>query len=151
MHDIHEALLECASGKSNILYTDDQRVIVGHHKYIAYSDLVPVNCGRVYENDQDHRRLGVTPFLDLKQHHILANWAGGKLPFLGRHGRQEITVTSIENRKNTAHMLAYQSHQEKHVGEYTSLAVYPQPVPNHTYPTRKSLPAAVPRAMFEPW
>ena len=77
----------------------------------------------------------------------------GGLPvaLLSRHGGQKVTVTGVENRKNTTHMLAYPYHAKTQVEAYNVAAAYSQSAPNHTYPTRKSLPAAVPRAMFEPW
>ena len=77
----------------------------------------------------------------------------GGLPvaLLSRHGGQKVTVTGVENRKNTAHMLAYPYDAKIQVEAYKEPAACSQPAPNHTYPTRKSLPAAVPRAMFEPW
>lgn len=59
---------------------------------------------------------------------------------LGRHGGEQVRVTGVENGHNTIV-------DQENVSQIVGITI----VLRNTYPTRKSFPAAVPRATLVPW
>jgi hypothetical protein len=70
---------------------------------------------------------------------------------LGRDGREEVRVTSVEDGHDTRIWIGAIAVSSQYTIVWNMKACRHAAEESKTYPTRKSLPAAVPRATLVPW